>query len=47
MPLKIRQILIGETKAAIRAERRTQWMFFALGLLASIPIGLAIEVLVP
>lgn len=44
---KIRQILLGETEAAIRAERRTQWMFFALGLLASIPIGVAIELAHP
>ncbi|GIH98103.1 hypothetical protein [Planobispora takensis] len=44
---KIRQILVGETKATIRAERRQQWMFFALGVLASIPIGVAINLLVP
>lgn len=44
---RIRQILVGETKATIRAERRQQWMFFALGVLASIPIGVAINLLVP
>ncbi|MEV4016365.1 hypothetical protein AB0J35_38290 [Nonomuraea angiospora] len=44
---KIRQILIGETKTTIRAERRQQWMFFALGVAASIPIGVAINMLVP
>ncbi|MEO3871417.1 hypothetical protein ABGB18_21600 [Nonomuraea sp. B12E4] len=44
---KIRQILIGETKATIRAERRQQWMFFVLGLAASIPIGVMINILVP
>ncbi|MEU8195260.1 hypothetical protein AB0C10_15915 [Microbispora amethystogenes] len=44
---KIREILVGETKATIRAERRQQWMFFALGVLASIPIGVAINLLVP
>lgn len=27
----IRQILVGETKATIRAARRREWMFFALG----------------
>ncbi|MER6171335.1 hypothetical protein [Streptosporangium sp. NPDC001681] len=41
---KIRQILVSETKETIRAERRQQWMFFALGFaasaLASIPIGI-------
>ncbi|MER7506094.1 hypothetical protein AB0L05_30480 [Nonomuraea pusilla] len=44
---KIRQILVGETKATIRAERRQQWMFFTLGVLVSIPIGVAINLLVP
>ncbi|MFD8529437.1 hypothetical protein ACFV0L_18655 [Streptosporangium canum] len=43
----IRHILVGETKATIRAERRTQWMFFGLGLAASIPVGVAINLLVP
>ncbi|WP_431928586.1 hypothetical protein [Nonomuraea jabiensis] len=44
---KIRHILVGETKSTIRAERRQQWMFFALGILVSIPIGVAINLLVP
>ncbi|TYB71212.1 hypothetical protein FXF51_01890 [Nonomuraea sp. PA05] len=44
---RIRQILVGETKATIRAERRTQWMFFALGAAVSIPIGVLINILVP
>lgn len=44
---KIRQILVGETEATIRAERRQQWMFFALGTLMSIPIGVAINLFVP
>ncbi|AWS44523.1 hypothetical protein [Streptosporangium sp. 'caverna'] len=44
---KIRHILVGETKATIRAERRTQWMFFFLGVGVSIPIGIAINLLVP
>ncbi|MFI7134391.1 hypothetical protein ACIBQ1_52600 [Nonomuraea sp. NPDC050153] len=44
---KIRQILVGETKATIRAERRQQWMFFGLGVAASIPIGVMINILVP
>ncbi|MEV1168588.1 hypothetical protein [Nonomuraea sp. NPDC049784] len=44
---KIRTILVGETQATIRAERRQQWMFFGLGILVSIPIGVAINLLVP
>jgi hypothetical protein len=44
---RIRQILVGETKATIRAERRQQWMFFALGVATSIPIGIMINLLVP
>lgn len=43
----IREILVGETKATISAERRTQWLFFALGAVVSIPIGVAINLLVP
>jgi hypothetical protein len=41
---KIRKILVGETKATIRAERRREWLFFLLGFLASaaasVPIGI-------
>lgn len=44
---KIRHILVSETKATIRAERRQQWMFFALGAAVSIPIGIVINLLVP
>ncbi|MCK2215963.1 hypothetical protein MF672_019495 [Actinomadura sp. ATCC 31491] len=44
---KIRQILMRETRTAIQAERRQQWFFFALGALASIPIGVAVNLLVP
>ncbi|MGV9380529.1 hypothetical protein ACWDRB_32275 [Nonomuraea sp. NPDC003707] len=44
---KIRQILVGETKATIRAERHQQWMFFALGVVVSIPIGIMINLFVP
>ncbi|MBF8192086.1 hypothetical protein ITP53_41690 [Nonomuraea sp. K274] len=44
---RIRQILVGKTKATIRAERRQQWMFFALGMAMSIPIGVVINLLVP
>ncbi|MEU8198327.1 hypothetical protein AB0C10_31560 [Microbispora amethystogenes] len=40
---KIREILIGETKATIRAERRQQLLFFALGLAASVPIGVFVN----
>ncbi|MFI9848493.1 hypothetical protein ACIHFD_66625 [Nonomuraea sp. NPDC051941] len=43
---RIRQILVGETKATIRAERRQQWLFFILGVLVSIPIGVMINLLV-
>ncbi|MGW0070342.1 hypothetical protein ACWDUI_23075 [Streptosporangium sandarakinum] len=44
---KIRRILAGETTAMIRAERRQQWMFLTLGAFVSIPIGVAINLLVP
>ncbi|WP_405085056.1 hypothetical protein [Microbispora sp. NBC_01389] len=40
---KIREILVGETKATIRAERRQQLLFFALGLAASVPIGVFVN----
>ncbi|MEV4321463.1 hypothetical protein AB0J37_04470 [Microbispora rosea] len=43
----IRQILLGETKATLREERRQQWMFFVLGVAASVPIGVLINLLVP
>ncbi|MEV0313547.1 hypothetical protein [Nonomuraea fuscirosea] len=44
---KIRHILVGETKATLRAEGRKQWMFFGLGVLVSIPIGVMINIFVP
>ncbi len=44
---KIRQILVGETKETIRDERRQQWLFFGLGVAASIPIGIMINLFVP
>lgn len=44
---KIRHILVGETKATLRAEGRKQWMFFGLGVVVSIPIGIMINILVP
>ncbi|GLW10112.1 hypothetical protein Misp01_52410 [Microtetraspora sp. NBRC 13810] len=44
---KIRNIPASETKATDRAEHRQQWMFFALGALVSIPIGVALNPLVP
>ncbi|MFI0423360.1 hypothetical protein [Spongiactinospora sp. 9N601] len=44
---RIRQILVGETKATIRAERRQQWIFFALGVAISVPIGVLINLFVP
>lgn len=40
---KIARILLGETKATIRAERKPQWVFFALGIIASIPVGVVIN----
>ncbi|MFJ2034323.1 hypothetical protein [Streptosporangium sp. NPDC087985] len=40
---KIRQILIGETKATIRAERRRQWMYIGIGALLSIPVGVFVN----
>ncbi|MGW5160938.1 hypothetical protein ACWEPN_36190 [Nonomuraea wenchangensis] len=42
---KIRKILVGETKATIQTERRQQWMFFAAGLLLSIPIGVLVNLI--
>ncbi|MFI6813247.1 hypothetical protein ACIBG7_12585 [Nonomuraea sp. NPDC050328] len=39
----IRKIIIGQTDATVRTERRRQWMFFAFGLLVSIPIGIGIN----
>ncbi|MEO3857808.1 hypothetical protein [Acrocarpospora sp. B8E8] len=36
---RIRQILVGETKKTILAERRREYTFLLAGLLASIPIG--------
>ncbi|PRX52981.1 hypothetical protein B0I32_12999 [Nonomuraea fuscirosea] len=44
---RIQQILVGETKATIRAEGRKQWLFFALGVAASVPVGVLINILVP
>ncbi|MGV9309688.1 hypothetical protein [Nonomuraea sp. NPDC003727] len=44
---KIRHILVGETEATIRAERRQQWIYIGIGALVSIPIGVAINLLVP
>ncbi|WP_344935440.1 hypothetical protein [Sphaerisporangium flaviroseum] len=43
---KIRQVLLSETRATTQAQNRQQWMFFALGVLTSIPIGVAINLLV-
>ncbi|GAA1628265.1 hypothetical protein GCM10009733_026260 [Nonomuraea maheshkhaliensis] len=44
---KMRRIIVGETKATLRAERRTQRLYFAGGVLLSIPIGALINWLVP
>ncbi|MEU4407294.1 hypothetical protein AB0F88_22455 [Streptosporangium sp. NPDC023963] len=43
----IRLLLIEGAKEANRAERGQQWMFFLLGTLVSVPIGVAINVFVP
>lgn len=40
---KIRQILTNETKDTIRAGRRRDWMFFALGVAVSIPVGILVN----
>ncbi|WP_424533663.1 hypothetical protein ACOZ38_25340 [Sphaerisporangium viridialbum] len=42
---KIRQILVSETKSNLRAEQRREWMFAALGLVMSIPIGILINLI--
>ncbi|MFC7585946.1 hypothetical protein ACFQYP_21045 [Nonomuraea antimicrobica] len=39
--------LFDQTKETIRAERRQQWIFFALGVAVSIPVGIMINILVP
>ncbi len=39
----IRQILVGETKATIRAERRREMLFLGAGLLMSVPIGVLVN----
>ncbi|WP_440100046.1 hypothetical protein [Streptosporangium sp. H16] len=39
----IRQILLGETKATIRAERRREMLFLGAGMLMSIPIGVLVN----
>ncbi|MEV4067248.1 hypothetical protein [Nonomuraea dietziae] len=43
----IRQILIEESVQNMRTGRRREWMFFALGMAASIPIGVLINLYVP
>ncbi|WP_143022287.1 hypothetical protein [Nonomuraea maritima] len=44
---KMRQLLVGETKATISAQRRRDWMLVGIGALISIPIGAMINLLVP
>ncbi|NUT39871.1 MAG: hypothetical protein HOV86_07740 [Thermoactinospora sp.] len=43
----IRQILIEESVQNVRSGRRREWMFFVLGMAASIPIGVMINLYVP
>ncbi|GAA3843771.1 hypothetical protein GCM10022226_78450 [Sphaerisporangium flaviroseum] len=43
----VMRLLARNEKAAIRVNRRDQWLFFALGVGASIPIGVLINLLVP
>ncbi|MEV7969024.1 hypothetical protein AB0O34_23980 [Sphaerisporangium sp. NPDC088356] len=43
----IRQVLVGETKATIRAEWRRELKFFAAGLLLSVPIGVFVNLISP
>ncbi|MFD1932225.1 hypothetical protein ACFSKW_12145 [Nonomuraea mangrovi] len=48
---KIQRILFSQTEQVQKAERRhqlrQQWMFFALGALISVPIGISINLFVP
>ncbi|WP_431929031.1 hypothetical protein [Nonomuraea jabiensis] len=43
----VRGLILGATKEDHVRQKRQQWMFFALGVLMSIPIGVAINLLVP
>ncbi len=43
----VRAYLLEEAKAALRGERRQQWMFFAVGVLVSIPIGILVNIISP
>ncbi|GAA4906741.1 hypothetical protein LX16_3313 [Stackebrandtia albiflava] len=42
---RIRGILFAETKAEARRRKRAQWAFFLAGVLISIPVGIAINLL--
>jgi hypothetical protein len=42
---KIREIVLSDIHASRRGDRRQQWLFFILGVAASIPIGIAINVI--
>lgn len=44
---KVRQLIVGETKETLRAQRRRDWMLLGAGALLSIPIGVLINLLVP
>ncbi|MET9343131.1 hypothetical protein [Nonomuraea sp. NPDC003804] len=44
---KIRQILLGETKRSIKAERRRQWGYILADAVWSVPVGVAINLVVP
>ena len=43
--IKVRAILLGESRAEAARQKRTQWKFFILGVAVSIPVGFAINVL--
>ncbi|MEQ4722552.1 hypothetical protein [Nonomuraea sp. B19D2] len=43
----VRRLILGETRADIARQRRDQWVFFMLGAVVSIPIGVVINLLVP
>ncbi|GAA3710623.1 hypothetical protein GCM10022224_090110 [Nonomuraea antimicrobica] len=43
----VRQLILGETRADIARQRRAQWVFFVLGAVVSIPIGVAINWFIP
>jgi hypothetical protein len=43
----VQALILGATKEDHARQKRQQWLFFALGVLMSVPIGIAINLLVP